>query len=717
MAGDSLQPMPMSPRHAPGEIGSAAVQWVCTRRGRTTVLVATLFTILLALTGLRHHEVVSSQYRNFSAQYGWSYKPHFPSIIHTPFKTPSNTTIQLENGEIDIVPAALKKTTPNFHLLLPSDRDTDGFCKTTLSAMLLNYPPPTVVNLYAAYESDEQWERDTLNSTFRYLSNKKAVQDDDLVLIVDGQQSWFQLPSDVIITQYKRILEDANLRLLRKYGLNEDGYQRFNQTIVFGADKSCANDDMACRYVPASILPSDTYGEGIGHRIADTPARYINSKMVMGPAGDLRAFYAGALLKYRQNRSQFPTVQSTFATLFGEQQLRRDAIAEKKKPISAKFREFFTGSKPSSNRVSPESRLRDHVTIDNVTRHEFSVGLDYAHMLFQPLAYCTPDELVPMLHDNSTDLSEYIRRDSFVDRLTLPQALSDAKPPFWRPDLIKHNPSPNEKPAYIDKLEFASDLDSMPRRKTPWHSVELVHNTYTGAVPAILQNAPYYEGIEHPPTANITWHNLWFSDYKRALLRNYFRKQQSSTRYHDSLVGGDRSWDMRGGRGGVWTATEQIWLPWGEIDGVCGSVSQLNEAFSDNKGIWLHEKEDDAEEMRLSEETAMNAKIEAERMTSEQQKEMLLALTEEEEANAQEVARLEEEHRIQREMEGRKKNMHKLMSEEERKNEEEEADREWQEQLKKEEDEEMEAEQKMEEAEGAEADDILSGKIVRRWTS
>lgn len=57
MAGETMQAMPMSPRQSPTEIGSAAVQWVCTRRGRTFVMGIVLFMILMGLGGVQHHEV------------------------------------------------------------------------------------------------------------------------------------------------------------------------------------------------------------------------------------------------------------------------------------------------------------------------------------------------------------------------------------------------------------------------------------------------------------------------------------------------------------------------------------------------------------------------------------------------------------------------------------------------------------------------------------
>lgn len=545
---------------------------------------------------------------------------------------------------------------------MPSERDTDGFCKTTISAMLLKYPPPTVVNLYTKYESDLQWETDILNSTLHYLTTSEFVQEADLVLIVDGQQSWFQLPSDAIIMVYKRLLEDANIRLLEKYGVNEDGFQRFNQTIVFGAEKLCQNDDMACKYVPHSLLPDDIYGKEMGRRIADMPAKFLNSKMLMGPAGDLKVLYRAALKKLQKNRSQAQTVQSVFATLFGEQQLERDAAEKEKKPVTKKLKEILTGAKKT---LAPKQRSEDgNAIVHNVTRHEFSIGLDYTHTLFQPLIYCTEDELVPLRHDNSTDNSKYHHPDSWTQYLSLPPALGEIDPPFWRPDLVKHNPSPNEnKPAYIERLEFAEDLDKLPKRKTPWSKLELLQNTYTGTVPAVLLNNPLaMAGVsgDHVPTANVTWLSMWYSPHKRALLRSYFRSSQSAVRYHDALVGGDRIWDRRGGRGGVWTAQEGVWLPWGETDGVCGSVSQLKEVFGDGKGVWLHEKEANGEQVRLKEELDLAKKIEEERKKAEEKEKAEKEQKEKEEKNVEELLKKEEEKK-------KKKEEEKKLNEEEEK--------------------------------------------------
>lgn len=543
--------------------------------------------------------------------------------------------------------------------------------------MLLNYPPPTIPNLYRDFKNDAQWERDTLTSIRHYLHNTKFVHDDDLMLIVDGEHSWFQLPSDVIIKQYARVLEAANARLLERYGVDKNGYQKFNQTIVFGAEKMCERDDMACKYAPHSILPADMYGQTENFNIADRPARYLNSKMLMGPAKDLRVLYKAALRKFDKKHTQRQTLQSVFATIFGEQQLRRDA-EEKEKPAGSKIKDLFTGKSSKSN-LDPRLKAAK-INLSSKAHYEFGIGLDYAHILFQPFAYCTDDELVPLLHDNSTDLSKYQHPNSWTQYLTLPPALSNTNPPFWRLDLAKSNPSPNEKPAYIDKLEYNNELDDLPKRTTAWNHVPLLQNTYTGAVPAIVLNDPLGQmrinDPDHPPTANVTWYNMWYSPFRRALLRNYFRTRQSPMGYHNSLVGGDRAWDVRGGRGGVWTEAEQAWLPWGEVDGVCGTLAQIKEVFHDGQGVWLHEKEDNAEQKRLDEEQELSKKIDevrkkeddAQREKTEKEQKAQKEKNEQEQkelANFERLAK-EEEEKKQKEEETKKK------EEEEKKNKQEE---------------------------------------------
>lgn len=514
--------------------------------------------------------------------------------------------------------------------------------------MLLNYPPPTTVNLYQDFRSKAEREKATLQRILDYLNNAKLVNDEDLVLVVDGRQTWFQLPSEVILRQYQMVVDEANTRLKQLYG------DAVSQSIVFGAEKVCEGDDIACRYMPKSPLSSRVYGPRTGKETQLSPARYLDAKVIMGPAKDMRQLYEAAVKMLKEKKSQSATVQSVMATLFGEQEMARNVQRKKDRYlVTAKWLDWFGGVEADSAFGETEEMIA-HLQPQADRRYEFSIGLDYTHTLFQPFAFCADDELVPLTHDNSTDMSKYHHPGTPTLPLTLPTALQQAKPPFWTPDLSRHNPSPNKRPAYIDSLEFNEALDWLKPRDTSWAQIPLIQNTYTGAIPAVFHvNAgdellnlvlrdPRYPRPHayEPPSASITWKSLWYSSYERALLRNFFRRPQSPLGYHTAAVGGDRLWDQRGGRGGVWTQEEALWMPWGEVDGVCGSLKQITEVFMDGKGVWLHEMDPEGRKERELEEEELRKKIE-----ENKQKE---AEKEKERLEQEELERARAEGRVQR---------------------------------------------------------------------
>jgi hypothetical protein len=69
---------------------------------------------------------------------------------------------------------------PAFHLLIPAREPTARLCKTLLSAVVLNYPPPVLIN----YGSNKHDRDDTVHQTYKFLRGKE-VESDDLVLIVE----------------------------------------------------------------------------------------------------------------------------------------------------------------------------------------------------------------------------------------------------------------------------------------------------------------------------------------------------------------------------------------------------------------------------------------------------------------------------------------------------------------------------------------------------
>ncbi|CAI6315280.1 unnamed protein product [Periconia digitata] len=642
MAVPQLMPMSMSPQTRPKEVGHAALQWVRGRRGRVFVLSMLLALVILIVGGASNSKTIATSYQALSSNHqfpSWhSHTGHLPAYFTSPLN-PSNASLDLENNSVYHVPSHLNKATPNFHLVMPALEDGIDFCKTSLSAMILNYPPPTIVGLNERFGSEAQKEKAQLKEIHRYLTNDKLVNDEDMMLIVDGKDTWFQLPSDVLIKQYQNLLEDANRRLDRLYG------NRYKQTIVFGAKKICRDDEIACHHVPEPMLPFDVYGKKTGKDKSTMLAKHIDSTMLMGPVKDIRRLYGEAVRIIEERKSQFMTVHSVMATIFAKQQMARNMHRGQFK-ITQATNNLFNWLHPSfSNSITALKEHEQGLTLEEGHEYEMMIGLDYAHALFQPFEYSAHEELLSLRHDGSTDLSKLHHPGTSTPPLTVPIALHNTLLPYWTPDHTRNNPSPNEKPVYIDHLEFQQNIDNLPDRETPWTSTALVQNTYTGTIPAAFHiddresfSLPGLAAISDntPPHApNISWTSFWYSGHERALLRNYFRLSQSSVGYHNVAVGGDRLWDQRGGRGGVWTAKEGLWLPWGEVDGVCGSVDLLDKIFTDGKGVWLHEADGEkgVEDRRKAEKEYLEA-LEKKKMNEEEKaKEEILKAKEEAEAD------------------------------------------------------------------------------------
>lgn len=491
-----------------------------------------------------------------------------------------------------------------------------------------------------------------------HLEDNRTVKDNDLVILVDGRDTWFQLPSELMIRQYMTVVADANRRVKNEYGGG------FAQTIVFGAKKTCEGDEFACSLMPSSVLPRDTYRtrEGMEEAGELVPAQYLDAETLMGPVKDLRALYQTALLVLDEGESQYRTVQSVMNTLFGEQTLARQMYKKENRPSALKIYDHISGALKGSNKKDKTSNF----TLQKNLQYEFSIGLDYMHALFQPLMECAEDELLITQLTNETKTMPKDRPQMLHVSSDLPFAFVNATGPFWRPDDLMNDPSPNDKSAYIDKLEYRYGLDKLPHHNTAWTNISLIQNTYTGAIPGTFRAARGSDSPgndqasqasdgnlsdAHLRNGNVTRTSLWYARYERALLRRYFRAPQSAIGYHTAIVGGDLLWDQRGGRGGVWTADSSLWLPWGEVDGVCGAYALISNVFEDKKGVWLHEDEEDGGKKSREEAEAGIRKYYAEERKQDQEWMQKM----EEERLEKEKKEREEREKAQREREEKEK--------------------------------------------------------------
>jgi hypothetical protein len=398
-------------------------------------------------------------------------------------------------------------------------------------------------------------------------------------MVVHAEDIWFQLAPDVMVKRFYKMLKKNNERLIRKYGTammknpEKDGdmeeLQKYSQRIIFGADKLCwpnRASDPACVAVPKSTLPPDTYGahtdtypDGYMNR-----PRWLNSGAVIGPVADMRLLYERAS-EMIDTKSGAMGDQFIMGELYGEQEYVREL---ERRRTATGWRNWFSdmlGTSGASNITGINMKLVPG------RRYDYGIGVDFESQLFFSMTRAY-NELVWLRYDNVSKLN-FVQQENAIPRphrLNLPLDLRDIKNPFIPPN---RNEIINAKPAYNASIDYLPN----PNNRS-WFNIPLATNIHTTAVPAVLHmNGDRSSAKSH-------WSEMWYHPWARALLRKFMRSPRGPVAVQASLLGGDESWDMRGGKGGVWTDNHE-WLEWAEL---CRGYE--SDVFGDWWGLWGQEE-------------------------------------------------------------------------------------------------------------------------------
>ncbi|KIV86666.1 hypothetical protein PV11_02263 [Exophiala sideris] len=310
----------------------------------------------------------------------------------------------------------------NLHVLMTAQKQDVNLCKTMLGLSLFDYPAPTVI----AWESSFHWPLlgggSHLAKITLVLEHLKSLLDtgseaSDLVFMLDALDIWVQLPWQVLVQRYHSITEAENKRIYQRMG-QAAAKEGVKQTIVFGAGKRCAPNDLfsvACFAIPDSPLPHDLYGGDTDTLVGFNEAasfrqRYLNSGYVIGPLGDMYRIFEAAqrrlnLCMTYSSKNPSPSDdgnhepvycyhgsdQSIFAELFGEQEFHREIMRRHHHTWRDSVLEFFSPNRPGSPRPNAllGGALVDDVLDPSFTHesmnatyqpgkpHDFGIGLDY----------------------------------------------------------------------------------------------------------------------------------------------------------------------------------------------------------------------------------------------------------------------------------------------------------------------------------------------------
>ena len=539
----------------------------------------------------------------------------FPS--HHPFRVspedatilrPGNPALTNNDTSDNTLPGNLGKSNPSFHVILPARHATPELARLLTSAMILNYPPPTLVG-YGKPLPEGSTEYDAMvesvKEVYTYLESSGHVDDQNFVLVLDGVDFFFQLPAEVMVKRFQSLMRETNAKLRKKYGIivvdSPDAsaapelMQKYSQRVLFGASKTCLvnhnmTQDPGCVTVPQSSLPPDVYGwkTDVDSEVGNNRPRWLNPSMVMGQAADVKPVFAQILqvVQEEQRKEQQYQQQQQQRQKHNKYTKRRDSIDSRVALTQMYGRQEYIRELERSRSSNAFMQLMYYMIgisdASNITgaippsltpgsRYEYGMGVDSQSHVFFDMAYSHRD--MEWLHYSNATRSSLVQMEHGVPRehrLLLPTDLLNAHVanPFYHPNLTKEEQTKANPP-------YNATLDFLPNYKVhSYHSMPLLTTVRTPSVPALVR----VDGDRLAKDGS--WKRMWYSPWARALLRRYMRMPLEFDAAQAALLGGQDWWDLRGGKGGVWTDLGQ-WLGFEEV---CRGFER--DIFEDGFGAW-----------------------------------------------------------------------------------------------------------------------------------
>lgn len=370
------------------------------------------------------------------------------------------------------------------HFLIVATSSDLNLCRLLLSASVLSYPPPILIDWEGEGEFDAAKSHlAKVAGPLRYLEALSPDQGSDIVLLVDGFDVIMQLAPDVLLKRYFQEIADGNSRLQDRFGTDHMQQHDMYNSILFGPDKVCWPYDLrraACWAVPMSPLSPDAFGPYTdtwqGDMMHARP-RWLNSGTIMGPASDMLYMFQGTRDKinrtYDEEYGLRNSDQMYFADLLGDQEYARSLSQGRRAKLDIPEDGFI----PS---------------LQEGTLNEYHMGLDHRSSLFQTFAGYK--EYLAWIVFNRTLISKtHATIEAY--NMDLQQDVLESRNPF---ELLQDN----------EQLQNAS-----------WRDVPLGVNTASGLAFVML----HFTGEKS--FRDTWWPRMWYASeaerLQRAATRNY----------------------------------------------------------------------------------------------------------------------------------------------------------------------------------------------------
>lgn len=416
----------------------------------------------------------------------------------------------------------VQRKVQTLHFLVPATNASLELCRTVLSAEVLQYPTPALV----------QWEHGEVDEREEALRRMTAVRDslfeiakngeDDLVILSGGPSTWFQLRPEVLLKRYYDILRRENRILVQRFGGEFVEQTTIANSVVFPASWVCgaaspASDDCQPETRPLSeaVWQIDSY-------------RYPGQGPIIGPAKDLHEIYRRAVA-IRERSKDSPTDLEVLTNIFATQEHQRKFFRPTPQPSSLqRLLNSLTATNAQSANSPPQSIPDD-----------FRIALDTASAL--SLSTSTSSSPQTLLRKQAS---------------RLPPDIAASMPPLWTPAGYP-----------------------LPAHKR-WTDLTLLTGARSNTVPVAI----HLDAGDTAQAQTARWEELWLHAYGRDLFNAHVAVPTmplAGVLDHEGVervFWGPAGWEKAGVRG-----ADGKWQRWEET---CRGREVAEGVFGDGKGDW-----------------------------------------------------------------------------------------------------------------------------------
>ncbi|TQV97755.1 hypothetical protein IF1G_03498 [Cordyceps javanica] len=429
--------------------------------------------------------------------------------------------------------------TRRFRVFMPADSPHLSLCKSVMSSVALGYPLPILLNWKGEFNRPG-WhlagshiaKLESLHAAIEALlaDPNDIAHDDDLAVLVDSYDIWFQLPPSVLIRRYHQINKEADRRIRKQWQDTWGDHDNFpipppKQNILVTSAKDChpgpqSGSDPHYDHWPQSPMPEFMYGPGtdkVSGPLFDSARKYrkvrprcVNSGMIMGTMGALRAALARSkekIAEAERTGRQLWSDQALLGEVMGDQELWREWVRH----LGSTWDGAVADGRPSSlhRDVVPIARA----ALREGRGFEFGIGLDYGFSTIPPTCSAEEDGYFVRLNDHEQVEAES-ERAGVVDGVRVRGV---------PPELV---PSATFSPNSAAARDAAKYRD--PLRDIAWGDVPLYTDFFFGTTPVGIHHNAYVDNLKAWRVEH-WWERMWFYPQLRRLVSSHLILPQSGS--------------------------------------------------------------------------------------------------------------------------------------------------------------------------------------------